>query len=198
MAARARRHAVAIGFDAFQVPAMLLEAWVAERRNDAEAAADAYQQALRLAGRAGFEDHCSFAFAGLGSIALASGDLHDAEALARRALVAAEAARALWAAAHARVLLGRVLSVTGDQDSAERLYRTVVEWSERKRPHQARETLFLALAGSPGAAALAELAELADAQGEHALADELRERAAVRAELDGAPLERVAEQSVSP
>jgi hypothetical protein len=90
------------------------------------------------------------------------------------------------------------LSVTGDQDSAERLYRSVVEWSERKRPHQARETLFLALAGSPGAAALAELAELADAQGEHALADELRERAAVRAELDGAPLERVAEQAVAP
>jgi predicted ATPase/DNA-binding SARP family transcriptional activator len=198
MAARANRHAAAIGFDAFQVPAMLLEAWVAERRNDAEAAADAYQQALQLAGRAAFEDHSSFALAGLGSIALASGDLHDAEALARRALAAAEAARAFWAAAHARVLLGRVLSVTGHQDSAESLYRTVVEWSERKRPHQARETLFLALAGSPGAAALAGLAEFADAQGEHALGDELRDRAAVRAELDGAPLEGVAEQAVAP
>jgi predicted ATPase/DNA-binding SARP family transcriptional activator len=197
MAAQAHRHAVAIGFDAFQVPAMLLEAWVAERRNDGKAAADAYQQALRLAGRAGFRDHSSFALAGLGANALASGDQHEAEGLARRALAAAEAARASWAAAHARVLLGRVSSLTGDRDSAERLYRSVVEWSERKRPHQARETLFLALAGSPGAAALADLAELADAQGEHALADELRERAAVRAELDGAPLERVAEQAVA-
>jgi hypothetical protein len=88
--------------------------------------------------------------------------------------------------------------MAGRQHSAERLNRAVVEWSERKRPHQARETLFLALAGSPGAAALAGLAELADAQGEHTLADELRERAAVRAELDGAPRERVAEQAVAP
>jgi hypothetical protein len=198
MAARANRHAAAIGFDAFQIPAMLLEAWVAERRNDVEAAAGAYQHALRLAGRADFEDHSSFALAGLASNALVRGDLRHAEALARRALAAAEAARAFWAAAHARVLLGRVLSVTGHQDSAERLYRTVVEWSERKRPHQARETLFLALAGSPGAAALAGLAELADAQDEHAIADELRERAAARAGLDGAPRERAAEQAVPP
>jgi predicted ATPase len=198
MAARADRHADAIGFDAFQASAMLLEAWVAERRNEGEAAVDAYQQALRRAGRAGFEDHRSFALAGLASNALAGGDLRHAEALARRALTAAEGARSFWAAAHARVLLGRVLSMAGHQHSAERLNRAVVEWSERKRPHQARETLFLALAGSPGAAALAGLAELADAQGEHALADELRERAAVRAELDGAPRERVAEQAVAP
>jgi predicted ATPase/DNA-binding SARP family transcriptional activator len=198
MAARANHHAAAIGFDAFQLPAMLLEAWVAERRNDGEAAADAYQQAVRLAERAGFGDHSSFALAGLASNALAGGDARHAEALARRALAAAETARAYWAAAHARVLLGRVLSLTGHQDSAERLYRTVVEWSEGKRLHQARETLFLALAGSPGAAALAGLAELADARGEHALANELRERAAVRAELDGAPLERVVEHAVAP
>jgi predicted ATPase len=198
MAERATRHALAIGFDAFQVPAMLLEAWVVERANDGEAAADAYQQALRLAERAGFGDHSSFSLAGLGSRALARGDLTHAEALARRALAAAEEARASWAAAYARVLLGRVLSLVGDQDGAERLYGTVVEWSERKRPHHARETLFLALAGSPGAAALAGLAELAAARGEHALADDLRERAATRAELDGAPLERVREQALMP
>jgi predicted ATPase/DNA-binding SARP family transcriptional activator len=198
MAAQAHRHAVAIDFDAFQVPAMLLEAWVAERRTDGEAAAAAYEQALRLAERAGFADHSSFALAGLGANALAGGDLHHAEALARRALAAAEEAQASWAAAHARVLLGRVLSLMGDQDSAERLYRMVVEWSERKRAHQARETLFRALAGSPGAAALDGLAELAAAQGEHVLADDLRERAATRAELDGAPLEPVGEHAVAP
>ena len=192
MAARANHHAAAIGFDAFQLPAMLLEAWVAVRRNDCEAAADAYQQAVRLAERAGFGDHSSFALAGLAANALAGGDLRHAEALARRAIAAAETARASWASAHARVLLGRVLSATGEQGGAERLYRSVVEWSERKRPHQARETLFLALAGSPGAAALAGLAELADARGEHAVADDLRALATTRAERDGAPLERVA------
>jgi predicted ATPase len=198
MAAQAHRHALAIGFDAFQVPAMLLDAWVAERRNDGESAAQAYREALRLARRAGFGDHSSFALAGLGANALGSGDEHEAEALARRALTVAEAARASWAAAHARVLLGRILSLTGDRDSADSLYRSVVDWSERKRPHQARETLFLALAGSPGAAALDGLAELADAQDEPTLADDLRERAAMRAELDGAPLERAREQTVTP
>jgi predicted ATPase len=198
MAAEAHRHAVAIGFDAFQVPAMLLEAWVAQRRNDGTAAADAYQQALLLAGQAGLRDHSSFALAGLGANALASGDDREAEALARRALAAAEAAGASWAAGHARVLLGRILALLGDRESAERLYWSVVEWSEQKRPHQARETLFLALAGSPGAAALDGLAELADAQGEPALADGFRERAALRAELDGAPLECVGEPAMTP
>ena len=50
MAAQAYRHADAIGFDAFQVPAMLLEAWVAERRSEGSAAAEAYQRAFALAG----------------------------------------------------------------------------------------------------------------------------------------------------
>ena len=43
-------------------------------------------RAFELAERAGLRDHASFALAGLGSVALAGGDLHDAEALARRAL----------------------------------------------------------------------------------------------------------------
>src|SRR6266511_2628250 len=41
MAADAHRHAEAIGFDAFRIPAMLLDAWVAEGRNDGDAATDA-------------------------------------------------------------------------------------------------------------------------------------------------------------
>ena len=54
------------GSTRFQVPAMLLEAWVAERRSDTNAAADAYQRAFTLAGDAGFADHAAFAVAGLG------------------------------------------------------------------------------------------------------------------------------------
>ena len=160
MAAQAHRHADAIGFDAFQVPAMLLEAWVAERRSDRNAAAEAYQRAFALAGRAGFADHAAFALAGLGWDAFVSGDLRKAEELERRALAAAEAARSPWAAAHARVRLARVLAAAGDADTAEALYRDVLEWSDKPRPHGARESLFLALAEDPGAAARAGLDDL--------------------------------------
>ena len=165
LAAQAYRHAGAIGFDAFQVPALLLGAWVAERRSDEDAAEEAYQRAFTLAGDAGFADHAAFSLAGLGWVAFASGDLRKAEELERRALAAAEAARSPWAAADARVRLGRVLAAAGDADSAEALYRSVLEWSDTQRPHEARETLFLALAGDPGSAARAGLEDLGQRTG---------------------------------
>ena len=55
---------------------------------------------------------------------------------------------------------GRVLATAGDADTAEALYRDVLEWSEKPRPHGARESLFLALAEDPGAAARAGLDDL--------------------------------------
>ena len=164
MAADAHRHADAIGFDAFRVPAMLLDAWVAERRNDGDAATDAYLRALDLAGDAGFADHVAFALSGLASCALARKDLRHAEELQRRALATAEGARADWAAAHARVELGRILAAAGDTDTAAKLYRNVLEWSKRPRRHGPRESLFLALAEDPAAAASAGLADLGDAR----------------------------------
>jgi tetratricopeptide (TPR) repeat protein len=160
MAAQAHRHAGAIAFDAFQVPALLLEAWVAERRRDYDAAAEANQRAFALAGEAGFADHAAFALAGLGWAAFASGDLRAAEELERRALAAAEAARSPWTTAHARVRLARVLAAVGRADTAEELYREVLEWSDKPRPREARESLFLALAEDPGTAARAGLDEL--------------------------------------
>ena len=160
MAAAVLRHSDAIGYDAFAVAGLLLEAWVADRRQDAAHADEAYRHALELAGRVGFGDHVAFALAGLGSNALARGDLHEAEALQRRSLATAEAAQAAWAVAHARVQLARVAAASGDADAAALLYRQAVEWSPLERPHQARETLFDALAGSPAAAAELGLAEL--------------------------------------
>ncbi len=177
MAAGVRRHADAIGYDAFRVPGLLLEAWVAERRQDSAGAVEGYRGALELAGRVGFGDHAAFALAGLGSAALARRELREAEELQRQALATAEAARAPWAAAHARVQLARCAAAAGDVDSAERLYRQVVEWSQAQRPRQARESLFLALAGSPATAALLGLADLAEARGDAAAADDLRGRA---------------------
>jgi tetratricopeptide (TPR) repeat protein len=133
--------------------AALLEAWLAERREDMDAAAAAYRRTLERSERAGFADHAAFALSGLGSIALASGDLREAEELQRQALATADAADATWVAAHARVQLGRIAAATGDAATAERLYRQVLEWSQAERPRQARESLFPALAGSPATAA---------------------------------------------
>ena len=49
MASAIHRHSAAIGYDAFHVPAMLLEAWVAERRMDHRAVEETYRRALELA-----------------------------------------------------------------------------------------------------------------------------------------------------
>ena len=176
MAATVLRHSDAIEYDAFRVPGLLLEAWVAERRRDGAAAVDGYRRAHELAARIGFGDHAAFALSALGSSALANGDLRDAEELQRQALATAEAADATWVAAHARVQLARIAAAAGDADGAESLYQQVLEWAQLQRPHQARESLFLALAGSPATAALLGLAELAEARGDTAAANEFRGR----------------------
>jgi predicted ATPase/DNA-binding SARP family transcriptional activator len=163
MAAEVGRHAEAIDYDAFRVPGLLLDGWVAERRHERATAVDRYRRALELAGRIGFGDHAAFALAGLGSLALANGKLGEAEELQRQALATAEAAEATWVMAHARAQLARIAAATGDTERAERLYGEVVAWSEAARPHQARESLFVGLAGNPAAAALVGLSELAEA-----------------------------------
>jgi predicted ATPase/DNA-binding SARP family transcriptional activator len=149
----AARHAEAIEYEAFQVPAALLTAWVAERRDDLDAAAAAHRRALSLAEAVGMADHASFALAGLGSIAFARGDLGEAEALSRRALAMADAAASPWLAAHARVRLACALDAQGDTAAAASLKEAVTRWSQKPRPpQQARELLFVALAGDPAAA----------------------------------------------
>jgi hypothetical protein len=116
MTAEILRHSEVIGYDVFVVPAMLLEAWVAERRNEPGAAEDAYRRALELAGRIGFADHVSFALVRLGSNALARGDTGQAEELCRRALAMAEVASTSCLAAHARVQLARRAARGGCSD----------------------------------------------------------------------------------
>jgi hypothetical protein len=73
--------------------------------------------------------------------------------------------------------LAQVGAAVGDAESAATLYRSVVAWSREPRRHDAREALFIALVGSPATAALVGLAELADARGDGAAADELRAEA---------------------
>jgi tetratricopeptide (TPR) repeat protein len=177
LVADAVRYAAPIDYLISLLPATLLEAWIAERRNDETAAIEAYRRVLELAARPHFEDHAAFALARLGSHALASGRLLEAEELLRRALAAADAAQAAWVTAYARVELGRARAAAGDADTAERLYLNAVEWAVRPRPHRARESLFVLIAGSPGTGALLGLADLAAARGDAEAADELRARA---------------------
>ncbi len=164
-------------YDVGAVPAALLEARLAERHGDAEAAAAAYRRAFERSERAGFADHASFALTGLGSIAFAKGNLGEAEAQYRRALAVADAASASWLVAHAKAKLAHVLEAVDDDETAATLYRDVIAWSEEPRRHEPREALFIALAGSPATAALLGLAEIAEGRGDNASADELRARA---------------------
>jgi tetratricopeptide (TPR) repeat protein len=175
----ARTHSEAVGYDAFRTPALLLEAWAAEHRGEPAAAVQAYEGALELAARIGFGDHAAFALAALAALGSDAGDLRRAEELGQQALSTAEAAQAPWIAAQARVQLARAAEASGAGDEAERLYREVVEWSTTERPHQARESLFVALAGSPARESLLGLARLAAARGDAASAAELRGRADV-------------------
>jgi predicted ATPase/DNA-binding SARP family transcriptional activator len=164
-------------YDIGAVPGALLEASLAERRGDTKAAAAAYRRALERSEGAGFADHASFALTGLGSVAFANGNLGEAEAQYRRAVAVADAASASWLVAHARTKLARVFEAVGDAAAAATLYRDVISWSEEARRHEAREALFIALAGSPTTAAFLGLAELAEARGDTASADDLRGRA---------------------
>ena len=163
------------------MPAALLEALLAERRGAAAAAA--YRRALELSERAGFADHASFALSGLGSVAFANANFDEAEAQYRRALAVADAASASWLVAHVKARLAQVGGAVGDAESAATLYRSVVAWSREPRRHDAREALFIALVGSPATAALVGLAELGDARGDGAAADELRARGRARSRL---------------
>jgi predicted ATPase/DNA-binding SARP family transcriptional activator len=177
LSANAAQHSAAIRCLPGVLPPTLLEAWVAEQLGDSEATSDAYRRVLELADETHFADHGAFALARLGSNALAAGDPRKAEELLRRAIAAADAAQSGWAVAYARVQLGRVLAAAGDVEAAEKLYRNALEWSLIPRPHRARESLFVILAGSPATAALVGLAEVADARGDGAAAAELRAQA---------------------
>ena len=163
MAAEAYGHAAAIGYDIFMVPAALLEAWVIEQTEGPAAAERMYSRAVELGKATGLADHALFALVRLGRCALAAGDVEQAEERFRRALAGAESGATEWVGAYARVELGRVRAAAGDVAAAARLYRQVVDWSAAPRPHQPRETLFVALAGDPAAVAALGLTELGEA-----------------------------------
>jgi predicted ATPase/DNA-binding SARP family transcriptional activator len=148
-------------YDVGAIPAALLEARLAEQRGNADAAAAAYRRALERSERAGFADHAAFALTGLGSIAFATGDLDAAEAHYRHALAVANAVSHSWLVAHTRARLAQVLERRGDAEAAAMLYRAVIEWSHQPRRHDAREALFIALAGSPSEVALLGAGEAA-------------------------------------
>lgn len=149
--------------DVVAIPARLLQASLAERGGDPDAAAAAYRDALARSRRVGFADHASFALTGLGSLAAGRSSVDEAKELFGQAIAVAAAGSAPWCLAHARVRLAALLHGAGDAQTAMSLYRDVIAWSEQARRREAREALFLTLAGSPVSAALLGLAELPDA-----------------------------------
>jgi predicted ATPase/DNA-binding SARP family transcriptional activator len=136
-------------YDIGAIPAALLEARMAEQRGDGEAAAAAYRRALERSERAGFADHAAFALTGLGSICFTSDDLDAAEGHYRRALTVANSVSHSWLVAYTRARLAQVLERRGDHAGASALRGAVTDWSRQPRRHDAREALFIALAGNP-------------------------------------------------
>ena len=180
LTADALRHAEAIDYPISRLAATLVGAWVAEQRDDAKAAVDAYMRVLEGANQPYFANHAAFALARLGSHALEGGNQLEAEELFRRALAAADGASP-WVTAYARVELGRARAAAGDADTAARLYQQVLDASVLPRPHRMRERFFVTIAGSPATGALRGLAELAAARGDAEAAEELRARAELAA-----------------
>ena len=115
-------------------PAMMLEAWIAEQRDDEEAATAAYRRVLEPRGPTAL---CRPRCVRLGGARLARAGKRklrgDAEELLKRALAAADAARAPWVTAYARVELGRARAAAGDADTAEKLYRQALDPGQRNR-----------------------------------------------------------------
>jgi hypothetical protein len=129
------RRAGTIADGSFEVAGLLLEAWIAERREEQAQAVAGYRHAFDLARRASFE--------------------HELSPLA------AGTARRLWSSAHARAELGRAQRALGRTMTAQALHRRVVDWSRTPRPQQPRETFLAALAGTPAAAVLSPAVEAA-------------------------------------
>ena len=95
------RHSEAIGYGAFEVPAMLLEAWVAERRNEPAAAEDAYQRALERGDTRQAEERCRRRWTCL-LLRCRRRTMGRAAAKRLRAVAPSAAADHIWSARHRR------------------------------------------------------------------------------------------------
>ena len=152
MAAQAYRHADAIGFDAFQVSALLLEAWVAERRSEGA------PRRRRISARS-----CLRVAQGLPTTLPSrwpgSAGTHTRAATCggRRARAPGARRRGGGTVAVDRGARARPAGLRPGHRGRRRHRRGAVPRRARvvkqARPHTARESLFLALAEDPGAAA---------------------------------------------
>ena len=123
-----------IAQEPFEIGGLLLEAWIAERRDEFAGALEKYRRALDLVCRS-------------------SGSHIPSPA-------AANAARGLWSSSQARAELDRVVRAIGPTETARALHRRVVDWSAEPRLSQPRESFLAALAGTPAAAALSVTVEV--------------------------------------
>ena len=184
MAAEILRNSEPVGYSAFEVPAMLLEAWVAERRNEPGAPENAYRRALALATRMASPTTFPSPWPNSARTRSLAGTRTRPRSCVGGRWPWPRRRRRHGPPRMPRVQLAHVQERAGDTDTAETLYNRVVEWSQTARPRQVRESLFVGLAGSPGAAALHGLARLAAARGHDDAAEDLQARAAVIADRD--------------
>ena len=97
----------------------------------------------------------------------------------------------------ARGLLSRRIAASSGHGLRSPTWAHCVKWSRTPRPRQVRESLFVVLAGSPGAAALRSLARLAAARVDDAAANNLHARAAAMAAGDRASPDALQEAAVA-
>ena len=157
----ALRHADALGYDAFRAPVLLLEGWAAERRGDGAAAVEAYRHAFELAGRIGFGDHAAFALAAWERARSRTAICGTRRSSSVRRSRQRRKPTRRWSRLTRASTSAQIAAASGNADDAARLYREVVAWSKADRPHQARESLFVALGGNPATAAEHGLADVA-------------------------------------
>ena len=145
-----RRHSDAIGYDAFRVPGAAARGVgrgaARGQRGGGRRPTGARSSSPERSGSATTRRSRSPGSARTRSRTAICG---EAEELQRQALADAEAAHATWVAPTRASSSRASLRRPEMPPTAERLYRQVLEWSQTQRPHQARESLFVALAGSP-------------------------------------------------
>jgi ATP/maltotriose-dependent transcriptional regulator MalT len=138
-----------IDYAPFLCWAHLLQATIAERRDDLPRAAHACDDALAAAQVLGLPHFIAFTLIQTGRVAARRGDMARAVAVLHDAIDIADAAGTPWFAALGRVALADVCNRKGDSEGGTALLQAVLEWGEQAHAAAVRGYFFLAVGGDP-------------------------------------------------
>jgi sugar phosphate isomerase/epimerase len=147
-----------IGYDPFGCWGHLMQAWVAQQRDDPTSANVECERAVALARRVGLGHFYAFALTQLGWAATLAGDLERADEQLREAVSTADACGAGWFSALARARLAQVRLLRGDPGGARSLARDVLDRDDPDRHTRVRGFVFQVIGGDPFTIAAALLA----------------------------------------